>query len=176
MFCDNFKLESLDLSAWNVSSVKTMFDMFDDNFALTTIGDVSHWDTSSLIDVGGWLNGCNSFTGNNGILDLSGWNTENLQAAGEMFRAVKLKSIDLSGWTFDSITNDPWPGAGHGIYYESSNLSDYKGLAGMFLNASELSAVYVSEPGYISYLNTHSRGIITTDMGKGTNTNGFIMK
>ena len=176
MFCDNFRLKSLDLSAWNVSNVRTMFDMFDDNFALTTIGDVSHWDTSSLIDVGGWLNGCKSFVGDNGTLDLSGWNTENLQNAGEMFRAVKLKTIDLSGWTFDSITNDPWPDAGSGIYYESGNLSDYKGLAGMFLNASELTAIYFSSDGYESLKKADARGIILTEMVKGTQVKNLSIK
>lgn len=167
MFCDNFKLESLDLSSWNVSNVKTMYCMFDDNYALTTIGDVSHWDTSSLIDAGGWLNFARSFVGDNGTLDLSGWNTENLMSAGEMFRAIKCNTIDLSGWTFDSITNSSWSGAGKGIYYESGNRSGFKGFAGMFLDASELKTVLVSIPGYISYKNAVSRGVKLSDMWTG---------
>ena len=167
MFCDNFKLESLDLSAWDVSNVKTMYDMFDDNYALTTIGDVSHWNTSSLIDAGGWMNFARSFVGENGILDLSGWNTKNLMSVGEMFRSVKCETIDLSGWTFDSITNNSWPDAGKGIYYESGNRSGFKGFAGMFLNASKLNTVRVSASGFISYKNAVLYGAATTDMWKG---------
>ena len=94
MFCDNCKLRSLDLSGWDVSNVKTMYDMFDDNFQLRTIGDVSHWNTSSLIDAGGWLNGASSFVGDNtGTLDLSGWDTSNLKTVGEMFTYTKLHTI-----------------------------------------------------------------------------------
>ncbi len=90
MFCGSFRLESLDLSGWDVSNVRTIFDMFDDCYALTTIGDVPHWNTASLIDAGGWLNGARSFTGDNGTQDLSGWDTSNLMAAGEMFRGVQV--------------------------------------------------------------------------------------
>ena len=145
MFCDNFKLTSLDLSGWNVSNVKTMYDMFDDASSLTTIGDISRWNTASLIDVGGFLNGASSFIGDNGTLDLSGWNTANLKVTGEMFRATKLHYINLTGWTFNSITNDAWDGAGSGIYYETGNTSSYKGMAGMFLNMPNLEHVYISE-------------------------------
>ena len=174
MFCDNFNLKSLDLSAWNVSNVRTMYNMFDDNFALSTIGDVSHWDTSSLIDVGGWLNGARSFIGDNGTLDLSGWNTENLKVAGEMFREVKLHTIDLSGWTFSSITNKSWPGAGNGIYYTYGNES-YSGLGGMFLIAVNLSTVYVSPAGYESYTEAVSRGVSISDMWTGAPADAFTV-
>ena len=176
MFCDNFKLESLDLSHWNIQNVKTMYDMFDDNYALTTIGDVSHWNTSNLIDVGGWLNGASSFVGDNGTLDLSGWDTSNLKVTGEMFRATKLQTIDLSGWTFNSITNDSWDGAGSGIYGETGNTSYYKGLAGMFLNMPQLQTVYVSQTGLNSYNAAVARGVDITDMWSGSNISGFTVK
>lgn len=172
MFTDNFKLESLDLSRWDVSSVKTMHNMFDDDRALTTIGDVSHWNTASLIDVGGWLNGATSFVGNNGTLDLSGWNTTNLKAAEEMFRAVKLRIIDLSGWTFDSITNDGWEGAGSGgIYYSYGT-----GLDVMFKDTAQLNAVYVSQSGLDSFNTAVNNGIDTTNMWSGSGVSGFTVK
>ena len=176
MFCDNFRLEELDLSRWDVSNVQTIFDMFDDNYMLRTIGDVSHWNTASLIDAGGWLNGASSFVGNNGTLDLSGWDTRNLKATGEMFRGIKTEAIDLSGWTFESITNDRWPGAGDGIYYESGNTSGYKGMAGMFLNASRLQNVYISREGYDLLQEKPAEEddpIDMTDMWKGTLTEDF---
>lgn len=176
MFCDNFRLESLDLSRWNVSSVKTMFDMFDDNYMLTTIGDVSNWNTASLIDAGGWLNGACSFVGDNGTLDLSGWNTENLKAAGEMFRAAKLQTIDLSGWVFSSVTNTSWEGAGVGIYYETGNTSGYIGLAGMFKDAFVLNTVYLSKSGRDSYEEAVSRGITVSAMWEGTPAQEFTIR
>ena len=178
MFCDNFSLRSLDLSAWDVSNVRTMYCMFDDNYKLKTIGDVSRWNTASLVDAGGWLNGASSFVGDNvGTLDLSGWDTIHLKAAGEMFRATKLRTIDLSGWTFDSITNERWENAGKGIYYETGNGSDaYRGLGGMFKDTAELKTVYVSQSGLDSYYAAMEKEVNTLDMWSGSKTAGFTVQ
>ena len=170
-FCDNRKLQSLDLSKWDVSSVKTMYDMFDDNYRLTTIGDVSHWNTANLIDVGGWLNGASSFVGNNGVLDLSGWNTSNLKSSQEMFRATKLQTIDLSGWTFDAITNSAWEGAGSGIYNEYGT-----GMSTMFKDTTQLNVVYVSQSGLNSFNAAVNRGVNMTNMWSGSSISGFTVK
>ncbi len=171
MFADNSKLESLDLSRWNVSSLKTITNMFDDNYKLTTIGDVSHWNTVSLIDASGWLNGATSFVGINGTLDLSNWNTTNLKATEEMFRAVKLQTIDLSGWTFDSITNTAWEGAGSGIYYSYGT-----GMDIMFKDTVQLDTVYVSQAGFNSFNTAVNNGIDITNMWSGSGASGFTVK
>ncbi len=178
MFCDNFKLRSLDLSTWDVSSVKTMYCMFDDNRKLKTIGDVSHWNTANLIDIGGWLNDARSFVGDNyGTLDLSGWNTSNLKTTAEMFRATKICTIDLSGWTFDSIINGAWEDAGKGIYYETGNTSaGCKGLGEMFKDTSKLTKVYVSQSGMDSYNNVVKNGVSILDMWTGSKVDGFTVK
>lgn len=178
MFCDNRKLRSLDLSGWDVSNLKTVFCMFDDNVKLTTIGDVSRWNTVSLIDAGGWLNDACSFVGDNyGMLDLSEWDTHNLKSAGEMFLNTKIHTIDLSGWTFDSITNDLWEGAGSGIFYETGNNSEtLKGMGQMFKNTSQLKEVYVSYNGLESYNAAVENGVNTLDMWTGSRTDGFTVK
>lgn len=179
MFCDNRSLKSLDLSKWDVSSLKTIFCMFDDNVALQTLGDVSHWNTVNLIDAGGWLNECYSFVGDNtGTLDLSGWNTINLKVAGEMFlNTLKLRCIDLSGWTFDSITNEKWTGTGQGIFYETGNNAEtYMGLGGMFHGAKALKTVYISPAGSDSFNAAVERGVNTLDMWKSTIADGFTVK
>ncbi len=173
MFCDNFRLESLDLSGWDVSNVRTMFDMFDDCYAMTSIGDVSGWNTASLIDIGGWLNGARSFAGENGVLDLSGWDTSKLMAMGEMFRGIRVREIDLSGWDFSAVTDVKWEGAGEGIYYESGNTSGYKGLAGMFLNASELDTILFSRSSFDSLWDALNRGVASEDMFKGIGVNAI---
>ncbi len=178
MFCDNRKLRSLDLSAWDVSSLKTIYDMFDDNINLKTIGDVSHWNTSNLIDAGGWLNEASSFVGDNyGMLDLSCWDTSSLKSAGEMFLHTGLHTIDLSGWTFESITNDMWEGAGRGIYYESGNETDaFKGLGSMFKDSTKLMMVYISQDGLDSYNTAIENGINTLEMWSYTKTDCFTVK
>ncbi|QTE67419.1 BspA family leucine-rich repeat surface protein [Clostridiales bacterium] len=178
MFCDNRSLRSLDLSNWDVSSLKTICNMFDDNYELTTIGDVSNWNTSNLIDAGGWLNECHAFVGDNtGTLDLSGWDTSNLKAAGEMFSSTHVRIIDLSGWTFDSITNDLWDGAGRGIYYETGNSREgFEGLSQMFKYTSWLTNVYVSQSGQDSYNRALEKGIATLDMWYGSKSKDFTVK
>lgn len=178
MFCDNRRLRSLDLSDWDVSSLRTIYCMFDDNVELRTIGDVSHWNTASLIDAGGWLNEANSFTGDNtGTLDLSGWDTRRLKSAGEMFLSTKIHTIDLSGWTFESITNDLWEGAGKGIFYETGNGSeDMKGLGSMFKNSNKLTTVYISQAGLESYNKAVENGVNTLQMWTNAKTNGFTVK
>ncbi len=175
MFCDNFKLKSLDLSRWNTISLKTAYDMFDDAKALTTIGDISHWNTTNLIDVGGFLNGATSFVGDNGTFDLSGWDTSGLMAAGEMFRATRLTTVDLTGWTFDSATNATWPGAGSGIYYETGNTSSYKGLSGMFLNMPNLQNVYLTQDGKDSFDAAVERGVNVTKFWEGSPISDFTI-
>ena len=175
MFCDNYKLESLDLSRWDVSSVKTIYNMFDDARSLTTIGDISHWNTASLIDAGGFLNGATSFVGDNGTLDLSGWNTSNLLAAGEMLRATLLTTVDLRGWNFDKLTNDPWEGTGTGIYYATGNNSSYPGLSGMFLNMPNLQNVYIDQDGKDSFDAAVARGVNVDKFWQGSPISNFTI-
>ena len=178
MFCDNFTLRSLDLSNWDVSSLKTVYCMFDDNKKLLTIGDVSHWNTASLIDAGAWLNNACSFVGDNyGTLDLSGWDTSSLKSAGEMFFNIKCRTLDLSGWTFDAMTNDVWEGTGRGIFYETGNMQEeYKGMGAMLRHTPNLITVYVSQAGMDSFLAAQERGVNTENFGAGCPAGRFTVK
>ena len=174
MFCDDIHLVSLDLSKWDVSNVQTFENMFDDCKALETVGDISHWNTSSLIDVSGLFNGCISLEAN-GTIDLSGWDTSKVKAAGEVFRAVPAKYIDLTGWTLTSVTNDSWEGAGEGIFYEYGNSpgcyeENLYGMAKVFLNAANLEKVYVTTNWVIP------NNVNTSDMFTGAGVNGFTVR
>ena len=155
MFTDCFKLTSLDLSNWNTSNVLTMCNMFDDNYALTTIGDISKWNVTKLVDIGGFLNGCTSFTGINNKLDLSGWVTSSLRGAQEAFRGIKVKEIDISNWDTTKINSQKWNGAGSGIYYEYTTDMNI-----MFKDCVNLDVVYVGS-------NWSTANTTTTDMFSG---------
>ena len=155
MFADCFKLTSLDLSNWNTSNVLSMYNMFDDNYALTTIGDISKWNVTKLVDIGGFLNGCTSFTGINNKLDLSGWVTSSLRGAQEAFRGIKVKEIDISNWDTTKINSQKWNGAGSGIYYSYSTDMNI-----MFKDCVNLDVVYVGS-------NWSTVNTTTTDMFSG---------
>lgn len=178
MFADNTKLRSLDLSRWDVSSLKTIFCMFDDNHSLLTIGDVSHWNTASLVDASGWLADALSFVGDNsGTLNLSGWDTSNMKAAVEMFNGIKSRTIDLSGWTFDAVTNEMWQGTGMGIYYTAGNSPESPGgLSQMFMDTFKLRNVYVSQSTLDSFNKAVENGVNTQDMWSGSKISGFTVK
>ena len=178
MFCDNFLLRSLDLSSWDVSSLKTIYNMFNDDTNLRTIGDVSRWNTMNLIDAGAWLKNASSFVGDhNGSMDLSGWHTKNLKSVGEMFYNTRIHALDLSGWSFDSITNDMWEGTGSGIYYANGNESEStRGFGSMFHHSPNLTTIYISQEGMNSYNAAVERGVNTLDMWTGTKAGGFTVK
>ena len=152
--------------------------MFDDNYELRTIGDVSHWNTVSLIDAGGWLHGSESFIGDEtGTMDLSGWDTRNLKAAGEMFDSTQIRTIDLTGWTFDSITNEQWEGAGKGIYYETGNSEErVQGLGEMFRRTKKLKVVYLSRAGMDSFNAAVERGVNTAKLWSGSRISSLTVK
>ena len=178
MFCDNKNLRSLDLSRWNVSSVKTLYCMFDDCHSLLTIGDVSHWNTASLIDAGSWLNDAIAFVGDNtGTLDLSGWDTHNMKSAGEMFLGTKIRTIDISGWTFESMTNEPWEGAGRGIYYEYGNADkELCGFGRMFGTMWKLQNVFISRESLDSLNAAVNRGVNCQNMWEGSTISDFTVR
>ncbi len=178
MFCDNLKLKSLDLSRWDVSSVKTLYCMFDDNHSLLTIGNVSHWNTASLIDAGAWLADALNFVGDDsGTLDLSGWNTGNLKSTGEMFEGTKIRTIDISGWTFESMTNDAWEGSGMGIYYEYGNGDPVLcGFGSMFGTMWKIQNVFISQESYDSFNAAVAHGVNTQNMWEGSTISGFTIR
>ncbi len=175
MFTDNFSLEALDLSAWDVSSLRTVYNMFDDCRSLVTVGDVSRWNTACLVDAGGWLNGASSFTGIGGVLDLSGWNTGSLKVAGEMLRDTRLRTVDLTGWTFSAVTNDLWDTRDSSIYYTAGNAANsaFHGLAGMFMDMPLLQEVLLSRDGLDSFGAAAARGVDTSDLWTGSPVSGF---
>ena len=94
-----------------------------------------------------------------------------------MFLKTQIYTIDLSGWTFDSIINEKWEGAGRGIYYETGNGPEaLRGLGQMFKDTKNLTTVYVSPTGLDSFNAAVEREINTLDMWTGSKAKGFTIK
>lgn len=107
MFAKDEKLQKLDLSNWDVSSVGlketeqnySFSAMFSGDTALTSVGDISHWRTDNVHDTRQMFYGTTSLKN----IDLSGWNTGKLQIAEGMFWNSGAQYINLDHWDFSNI-------------------------------------------------------------------------
>ena len=107
MFFKDANLQKLDLSGWDVSSVGlkqteqnySLANMFSGDTALTSVGDISHWNTKNVHDTRQMFYNTTSLES----IDLSGWNTDKLQIAEGMFWRSGAKYINLDHWDFSNI-------------------------------------------------------------------------
>lgn len=107
MFANDKNLEKLDLSKWDVSSVGlkhteqnySLAMMFAGDTSLTTVGDISHWNTKNVHDTRQMFYNTPKLTN----IDLSGWNTGKLQIAEGMFNSSGAKQINLDNWDLSNI-------------------------------------------------------------------------
>lgn len=76
IFAYQSKLTNIDISAWNVSGVKSMMEMFTGCKNLESIGDISDWKINNLVDITGMFYGCDKLT-NTG--DLNKWNASGIK-------------------------------------------------------------------------------------------------
>ena len=100
MFGSLSNLTTLDLSPLNTSNVTSMSSMFSNCTSLTNL-NLSSLNTSKVTNMGSMFSNCTSLTN----LDLSSFDTSNVQNISGMFYECSLSSLNLSGFTFDSITN-----------------------------------------------------------------------
>lgn len=101
MFVGCSALESLDISGWNTARLTNAYQMFAGCQALTAINGIEEMDVSHLEDAAYMFN----YTGFENM-DLSQWNTANLQTTYGMFDYCQdLKTIDLTGWNTDALTS-----------------------------------------------------------------------
>ncbi len=99
MFENCFKLKSVNLSGWDTSNMIGMVRTFDSCKNLEAI-DVSHFDTSKVISFESMFYGCEKLS----ALDVSTWNTSSAKKMTSMFNACNnLTSLDLSGWDTSKV-------------------------------------------------------------------------
>ena len=93
MFCHCSKLESIDVSTWNMSNITSIYNIFFSCSALSTI-NVSNWNTSNCIDFTQCFYSCSKLQS----LDVSKWNVSNCERFNSMFSQCAIISIDISSW------------------------------------------------------------------------------
>ena len=90
--------ETLNLSKWDVSNVKTFYQLFEDAENLKTV-NLTGWNTSNVIDMS-WMFNRAGVTG----LDLRSFDTSNVQRMGDMFsNTPNLTSIDVSNFDTSNV-------------------------------------------------------------------------
>lgn len=131
MFFGCYKLESLDLSGWDVSNVKDMSHAFDSMSICTSLGDLSNWNVTNVESFQNLFNGDQKLEYYG---DISKWNISNNcknlsrmfsyssyisgQADGSFFPA----SLNLNNWDVSNVTN----------------------MSGMFINAYNIQSIDIS--------------------------------
>ena len=124
MFTDCKSISSLpDISNWNTSNVHNMNNLFSFCESLTSLPDISKWNTSNVIEMLGMFCRLTKITF---FPDISGWDTSNVTDMTSMFESCEsLDSLpDISNW----------------------NISNVSYIGGMFQNCKSLSSLpYLDE-------------------------------
>lgn len=91
---------SIDLSGFNTSQVKSMFNMFSGMSNLTSL-DLSNFETSNVTEMNSMFSDVSSLTN----LDLSNFDTSNVTDMNSMFSGMSsLTSLDLSNFNTSKVT------------------------------------------------------------------------
>ena len=93
--CEELK-SVVDISGWNVSNVTNMNHMF---FRCKSFNqDISKWDVSSVTDMNGMFCGCKSFN-----QDLYSWDVSNVTDMSHMFQDCKNFNKDIHDWDVSNV-------------------------------------------------------------------------
>ena len=117
MFCECLSLSSLpDISKWNTKNVTNMKCMLSNCSNLLSLSDISQWNTTNVTDMSYMFCECSSLSS---LPDISKWNTNNVTDMSCMFSfCSSLSSLpDISQWNTDSVNNMSY------MFYFCSSLS-----------------------------------------------------
>ena len=100
---DGMDFKYIDISDWDVSNVKSMYDMFFACNKLKSVGDLSKWNVSKVTNMSGMFYGCNELEF---IGDISKWNGSNVTNMNRMFYGCKYFNQDISNWNVSNVRNN----------------------------------------------------------------------
>ncbi|MBO7467147.1 MAG: BspA family leucine-rich repeat surface protein, partial [Bacteroidaceae bacterium] len=128
----------------HTDNVTTFSSMFTNCSSLTSVGDLSTWDTSNVTSMYQMFLGCSSLT----ELDLSKWNTSNVTNMRYMFSSCRsLTELELSGWNTGNVTNTAYMFSSCSSLTELDlskwNTANVKNMIYTFSGCSNLKTIYV---------------------------------
>ena len=144
MFLGMSNLTSLNLSNFNTSNVTDMNSMFSGMSNLVTL-DLSNFDTSNVTDMNSMFSGMSNLTS----LNLSNFNTSKVTNMRNMFRNMSnLTTLNLSNFNTSNVTSMDYMFSGM-TNLTSFNLSNFDtsnvtGMSGMFYDLLNLTTLDLS--------------------------------
>ena len=96
-----------DLSKWNTSKINNMSNMFSGCKSISSLPDISKWNTLNVNDMSYIFGDCYSLTS---LPDISKWNTSNVNDMAGIFGECKsLNSLpDISKWNTSNVNDMSW--------------------------------------------------------------------
>jgi len=91
-----------DISKWNTNNVTDMSSMFDGCKSLSSLPDISKWNTNNITNMSSMFSGCTSLSS---LPDISKWNIKNVTDISSMFEVCSsLSSLpDISKWKIKNV-------------------------------------------------------------------------
>ena len=93
----NYKNNKLEIKLKGINHVTNMSDLFNGCSTLSSLPDISKWETSNITNMSGMFTTCSSLSS---LPDISKWNTNNVTNMSGMFNGCSsLSSLpDISRW------------------------------------------------------------------------------
>ena len=92
MFSECSSLSSIpDISNWNTNNVNDMYSMFSRCSSLSSLPDISKWNTNNVNNISDMFSECSSLSS---LPDISKWNTNNVTDMNDMFSYCN-KSLNI---------------------------------------------------------------------------------
>ena len=142
------------ISAWDVSFVTNMSDLFDNSCETCFNEDISSWDVSSVTNMSSMFKSASSFNG-----DISSWDVSNVTDMSYMFSEALIFNGDISSWDVSRVTD---------MRYMFSNADSFNGD----LPSWDVSSV--TDMSYMFSSSDFNGDISTWDVSSVTNMGGMF--
>ena len=140
------KLDNIDMTTFNKSSITNIAALFSDDINLTAISNIGDLNTSVCFNFSNIFDNCRNLTS----IDISNWDTSSAKYMSHMFsNCQKLQSIDLNKWNTNRVISmsDMFNSCYklQSISISKWNTSSVTEMRSMFYNCGSLTSLDVSK-------------------------------
>ena len=101
---ENYKYNRLNIKLKGIDKISDMSYMFSGCSSLSSLPDISNWNTNNANNMSGMFYECKSLSS---LPDISNWNTNNIKDISDMFYgcSLLLSLPDISKWNTNNVTD-----------------------------------------------------------------------